>query len=99
MVEMQGNKNQLKMMPNQVLRLLGISMLIIILGITNLQSQDLHYARIQDLSMWYNPSLKMNKENVIRLNHRDVRYQGVMGYRSNAAMLDVLIKTDSLLLD
>jgi len=94
MVEMQGNKNQLKMMPNQVLRLLGISMLIIILGITNLQSQDLHYARIQDLSMWYNPSLKMNKENAIRLNHRDVRYQGVMGYRSNAAMLDVLIKTD-----
>jgi len=94
MMEMQGEKIQLKMMHNQLFRVLGISMLMIILGITNLQSQDLHYARIQDLSMWYNPSLKMDKENTVRLNHRDVRYQGVMGYRSNAAMVDVLIKTD-----
>ena len=94
MAEMKEIKNQSKMMHSQFLKVLGISMLMIIFGITNLQSQDLHYARIQDLSMWYNPSLKMDKQNTVRLNHRDVRYQGVMGYRSNAAMVDVLIKTD-----
>jgi len=94
MAEMKEIKNQAKMMCNHILKVPSIIMLIIILGVTNLQSQDLHYARIQDLSMWYNPSLKMDKQNGVRLNHRDVRYQGVMGYRSNAAMVDVLIKTD-----
>lgn len=94
MEEMKEIKNQAKMMRNHLIKAPSIIMLIIILGVTNLQSQDLHYARIQDLSMWYNPSLKMDKQNGVRLNHRDVRYQGVMGYRSNAAMVDVLIKTD-----
>lgn len=51
-----------------------------------LLAQDLHYARVQDLSLWYNPALKGDKKSDIRLNYRDVRYQGMLSYRSSAVL-------------
>lgn len=59
-------------------------------------AQDLHFSRIQDLAIWYNPSLKSDKNVELRMNYRDVKYEGLIGYRSNAFVLDIPIKTNHL---
>jgi type IX secretion system PorP/SprF family membrane protein len=57
-------------------------------------AQDLHYARVEDLSIWYNPSLKNTKQSDVRLNYRDVRYQNMLSYRSSAVFSNVTLKSN-----
>ena len=57
-------------------------------------AQDLHYARVEDLSIWYNPSLKNNKQSDVRINYRDVRYQNMLSYRSSAVFSNVTLKSN-----
>jgi type IX secretion system PorP/SprF family membrane protein len=72
--------------------LLTISLLLILSS--SLFAQDLHYARIEDLSIWYNPSLKNSKQSDVRLNYRDVRYQNMLSYRSSAVFSNVTLKSN-----
>lgn len=53
------------------------------------KAQDQNFANISTLSKWYNPSLKNDKKVTLNMNHRDVRYQGLIGYRSSVGMIDV----------
>lgn len=65
--------------------------LAVVLGLFpgTLNAQDLHYARVQDLGLWYNPSLKQERSGDIRMNYRDVRYQDMLAYRSTAVLGNV----------
>ena len=47
-----------------------ILMLILILGF-NSWGQDLHYADIQTMNLWYNQSLKLDRHADIRMNFRE----------------------------
>lgn len=57
--------------------------------IGQVSAQDQNLASTGSLSMWYNPSQKSDKDLSLRMNYRDLRYQGLLGYRSSVAMLDV----------
>ena len=63
--------------------------LFIVLYLNSLHAQDLHFSRVQDMVLWYNPSLKNDTRTSLRMNYRDVRYQGLLGYRSSAMMVDL----------
>ena len=56
------------------------------------KAQDLHYARVQDLSLWYNPALKADRKSDIRMNYRDVRYQNMLSYRSSAVLGNISLQ-------
>ncbi|MFM1794353.1 MAG: hypothetical protein RL642_738, partial [Bacteroidota bacterium] len=42
--------------------------------------QDLHYADVQSMNLWYNQSLKLNKQKDIRFNFRDIKYQSLLAF-------------------
>ena len=58
--------------------------------------QDLHYADIQSMNLWYNQSLKTDRHADIRLNFRDVKYQSILAFRTASGLLNIpLIKAKS----
>jgi hypothetical protein len=72
-----------------------ILMLILILGF-NSWGQDLHYADIQTMNLWYNQSLKLDRHADIRMNFRDIKYQSVLAFRTASGLLNIpLIKKSS----
>ena len=52
-------------------------------------SQDLHYADVQSMNLWYNQSLKLNKQKDIRFNFRDIKYQSLLAFRNASIMVNV----------
>lgn len=52
-------------------------------------TQEINFSRVQDMTTWYNPSLKTDKQNTLKLNYRNVSYQGLIAYNSTSAMIDV----------
>jgi hypothetical protein len=58
--------------------------------------QDLHYADIQTMNLWYNQSLKTDRHADVRLNFRDIKYQSILAFRTASGLLNIpLIKTNS----
>lgn len=57
------------------------------------KAQDQHLASLNDISQWYNPSLKSDKDLTFGMNHRDLRYQGIIGFRSTIGMLAIPLNT------
>lgn len=65
-------------------------------GIT-LVAQDFHYADVQTMNLWYNPSLKVNKEGNVRINYKDIKYRSISAFSNGNAMLSLpLIKKNRL---
>ena len=59
--------------------------------------QDLHYADIQTMNIWYNQSLKMDHHADIRLNFRDIKYQSILAFRTASGLLNIpLLKKEQL---
>ncbi len=55
--------------------------------------QDLHYADVQSMNLWYNQSLKLDKQKDVRFNFRDIKYQSLVAFRNASIMVNVpLIK-------
>jgi type IX secretion system PorP/SprF family membrane protein len=52
-------------------------------------AQDVHYADVQDMKIWYNPSLKTNKTTDLHADLRSVNYQGFTAYTSKAATIEL----------
>lgn len=52
-------------------------------------AQELHYADIASMNIWYNQSLKLDTKSDIRLNYRDVKYQSLVAFRTGGAMLNL----------
>jgi hypothetical protein len=53
------------------------------------RSQDVHYADVQDMKIWYNPALKTNKTTDLHADLRSVNYQGLTAYTSKAATVEL----------
>ena len=53
------------------------------------RGQEINFSRVQDMAIWYNQSLKTDKENSLKLNYRSVQYGGELAYNSVAAMFDM----------
>lgn len=51
--------------------------------------QDLHYADIQTMNLWYNQSLKTDRHADFRLNFRDIKYQSILAFRTTAGLLNI----------
>jgi len=72
-----------------------------VIGIMTIMSvsygQDLHYADVQSMNLWYNQSLKMDKYRDIRLNFRDIKYQSLLAFRTASGMLNIpLIRKENI---
>jgi type IX secretion system PorP/SprF family membrane protein len=52
-------------------------------------SQEINFSRVQDMTIWYNQSLKTDKLNSLKLNYRNVQYAGAIAYNSVSAMFDM----------
>lgn len=52
-------------------------------------AQEINFSRVQDMTVWYNQSLKTDKNNTLKLNFRNVQYAGAVAYNSIAAMADI----------
>ncbi|MBC8033925.1 MAG: hypothetical protein H7Y03_07250 [Chitinophagaceae bacterium] len=63
---------------------------VILLG-SLASAQEINFSRVQDMTIWYNQSLKTDKSNSIKLNFRNVQYAGAVAYNSIAAMADLPI--------
>jgi len=53
------------------------------------RGQEINFSRVQDMAIWYNQSLKTDKENSLKLNYRNVQYGGQIAYNSVAALYDM----------
>ncbi len=59
--------------------------------------QDLHYADIQTMNLWYNQSLKMDRHSDVRLNFRDIKYQSILAFRTASGMINIpLVSKDRI---
>lgn len=67
--------------------------IIIGLGFEQAKAQDQHLASADNISSWYNPSQKSDKDLTLKMNHRDLRYQGLIGFRSTVGMLAIPLKS------
>ena len=73
---------------------LSIAMLTVALAVS---SQDLHYADVQTMNLWYNQSLKLDRHRDIRLNFRDIKYQNLLAFRTASGMLNIpFVKKEEL---
>lgn len=54
-------------------------------------AQEINFSRVQDMAVWYNQSLKTDKQNSVKLNYRNVKYGGLIAYNSISAMADMPI--------
>src|SRR5579859_4609834 len=64
--------------------------ILILLAFTGIASgQEINFSRVQDMTIWYNQSLKTDKQNTLNLNYRSVQYGGQIAYNSVAAMFSM----------
>ena len=53
------------------------------------RGQDIYYADVQDMKVWYNPALKTNKTSLLHANFRSVDYQSIIAYTSKGATIEL----------
>ena len=64
--------------------------ILILVGLAGFaRGQEINFSRVQDMTIWYNQSLKTDKQNSLVLNYRSVTYGGQIAYNSVAAMVDL----------
>lgn len=64
--------------------------ILILLGLSGLaRGQEINFSRVQDMTIWYNQSLKTDKQNSLGLNYRSVQYGGQIAYNSVAALFSM----------
>lgn len=56
-------------------------------GLVN--AQEINFSRVEDMATWYNQSLKTDKNGDVKFNMRSVKYDGMLAYKSVAAMVDL----------
>ena len=58
-------------------------------------AQEINFSRVQDMAIWYNQSLKTDKQNSVKLNYRNVQYGGLIAYNSISVMADMPLVSKS----
>lgn len=61
----------------------------LLLATADANGQDVHFASVQDVNLWYNTALKTNLLPQVHVNIRSVNYQGIIAYTSKAATIDL----------
>jgi type IX secretion system PorP/SprF family membrane protein len=64
-----------------------IPILLLLAGLA--RGQEINFSRVQDMAIWYNQSLKTDKQDNLVLNYRSVAYGGQIAYNSVSAMFDM----------
>ena len=64
-----------------------IPCILLLTGIA--RGQEINFSRVQDMAIWYNQSLKTDKQASLKLNYRNVNYGGQIAYNSVAALFDM----------
>jgi Type IX secretion system membrane protein PorP/SprF len=60
-----------------------------LLSIQFARGQDVYYADVQDMKVWFNPALKTDKISILHANLRSVKYQGITAYTSKGATIEL----------
>jgi type IX secretion system PorP/SprF family membrane protein len=69
-----------------------IYVILILFASTDIvRGQEINFSRVQDMTVWYNQSLKTDKQNSLKLNYRSVTYGGQIAYNSVAALFDMAL--------
>lgn len=58
-------------------------------SMTGSQAQDLHFADVQSMGVWYNQSLKLDNKMDLRINYRDVKYESLVAFRTASALVNL----------
>jgi type IX secretion system PorP/SprF family membrane protein len=67
-----------------------IKIILILLTLSGIaRGQEINFSRVQDMTIWYNQSLKTDKQNTLNLNYRSVQYGGQIAYNSVAALFSM----------
>jgi len=62
----------------------SLPILLLVTGLA--RGQEINFSRVQDMTVWYNQSLKTDKENSLMLNYRSVQYGGQIAYENGYLM-------------
>src|SRR4051812_46355058 len=62
---------------------------VLLLTVTVAKGQDPHFAGVQDMNIWYNPALKINKVPQAYVSLRSVKYPNIISYTSKAATIEL----------
>lgn len=58
-------------------------------------AQDFHYADVQTMNLWYNPSLKTTRQGDLRINYKDIKYRSLSAFSNGNAIVSLpLLKKD-----
>lgn len=71
----------------------SLVLVVLLAAAAETRGQDVYYAAVQDMDIWYNPALKTNKLAVLHANFRNVNYEGFAAYNSKAATLELPLTT------
>src|SRR5215475_3258245 len=67
----------------------SLTILIFLVLAGSAVGQEINFSRVQDMTIWYNQSLKTDKQNTLNLNYRSVQYGGQIAYNSVAALFSM----------
>ncbi len=70
------------------MKIFYLTLIMVSLGVIT-RAQEINFSRVQDMTTWYNQSLKTDKTGDVKFNMRSVKYDGMMAYKSVAAMVDL----------
>lgn len=62
---------------------------VLLLTASHTKGQEPHYAGVQSMNIWYNPSLKIDKIVRAHIAFRSVKYPNIISYSSKALSLEV----------
>jgi len=52
-------------------------------------AQEFHYADVQTMNIWYNPSLKLNRQGDLRVNYKDIKYRSLSAFSNGNAIVSL----------
>jgi len=79
------------MFKNQMKRILSyaFSLILILSGFgIELFAQNLNYADVQTMNLWYNQALKTDRQADIRFNFRDIKYKSLLAFRNSNVLVN-----------
>ena len=64
-------------------------MLILTGSVIKLFAQNLNYADVQTMNLWYNQALKTDRHTDVRFNFRDIKYKSLLAFRNSNVLINV----------
>ncbi|MFM7222843.1 MAG: hypothetical protein ACKO03_05385 [Bacteroidota bacterium] len=62
----------------------------------HVNGQNLNYADVQTMNIWYNQALKSDRQADVRFNFRDIKYKSLLAFRNSNLLINVpLVKKES----